>query len=141
MAGPRDCVDFQLAFNWLPEGEAQVRVAFLRLMAATIEIRIVRSERRCAEVSAEEEAELRRHVAVLTAEEPLRGLAGRETISWSLPGEGSGLLAAEDLSPKGLAALKEIACFAVGKVPKLTTIAIEGAAPTLADRLGFPESC
>jgi hypothetical protein len=98
--------------------------------------------RRCAEVSESEEAELLRNVAILAAEKPLRGNpGGRETVSWWLHGGADGLLAAEDLSPRALDALRDIACLAFGKLPTATWTAVGGATHALAARLGFPESC
>jgi hypothetical protein len=130
-------------------GTNKVYMTFLLMKSGVLETWSGLEVRRCAEVTADEQKELLRHVAVLAAEEPLRGLSsGRETISWSLPDSSrsprsrrTGLLAADNLSPQGMAAMKEIACLAVAKVPKLTRSAIVASAPQLAERLGFPESC
>ena len=109
--------------------------------AGTIEVLLPR-ERRCAEVSQSEEAELLDSLRVLAAEKPLEGNpAGRETISWWLNGGTEGLLAANELSPQAAAAMQEIACLAFGKLPEVTRTAVGGATPDLAARLGFPESC
>jgi hypothetical protein len=135
-------LDFELTFTWLPEGTQNLRSNYVRMQNGTVEAQIAIEGRRCAEVSATEGAELLRHVAVLAREKPIQGLpGGRELVTWRLRDRSHGLLAAEDLSPEGMAAMKEIACFFVGQVPKFTKIAIGGATPKLAERLGFPESC
>ena len=142
--GDHASLDFGLTFT-RQEGTNKTYTAFLRMQKGVLETWSGIEVRRCAEVSADEQKELVHQVAVLAAEEPLRGLAsGRETISWSLPSSSlsprvrrSGLLAADELSPSGMAAMKEIACFAVAKVPKLTRNAIGGAAPQLARAAGL----